>query len=261
LSPADRKVNKKKTKKPPTEFLPIAEKAYTQLCNVGATVHRSTLSKAYFNTMSKLEKLLTPDSKSPLKDVEDIAPEALAEWDLDEVVETFVYYLKYTNEKKPIKDIGRFIVVDGNPKSKPYSPLYNWFYRMENGDFTLSEKAQKLHKSLKKRIEKSNSKRNIDSFHKIPAYKLNAVATFLDEVEQKYELLSPPISVQPGYEMIVVFSDYIMNEKILKKGDDWKLAQYISTPITQDDFIHDMLKRNVLRKKKKNGIDFNARVS
>lgn len=268
LSPKDRKANIAKQKKPKKPgkskkkftYTPTDFRNYNMLIKAGATDHKET-DQTYYDTMDKIHMLFSDKYDSPLIGASNLTEELYDyTWNIDEVVEIFDHYMKHAIKKN--KNVGKFIITEKN-KNNPnsYSPLINWAERLINGDDILSDKAKKLYKSLKKRIEKSNSKRNIDSFHKIPAYKLNAAATFLDEVEQKYELLSPPISVQPGYEMIVVFSDYIMNEKLLKKGDDWKLVEYISTQITQDDFIHDMLKRNAIRKKKKNGIDFNARVS
>lgn len=255
---SDRKVNKKKTTskakiaKPGYLYNTTDERNYIMLTNAGCTDHVDKTTKTYFNTMNIIHELFTKDCKSPLLNASNFDYAKDVVWTIDEVVEVFSFHLEIA--PKPIRNIGQFIFNPGyGTKSKPFSQLIHWANKLANGDDALSDKAKLLYKNLKKKIEKTNNKHNIESFEKLSIHNLNNAATFIDEVEEEYEFITTEIGVRPKLAMISAFTTFIV-KKMIRKGDAWKLG-YISTEFTQDDFIYEMKKGNTLTKKRKRGFD------
>jgi len=224
---------------------------YIKLLGLGSTKQIET-KQSYFDTMDCIHELFNPNPKkykSPLLRANNFEKGDDEDWinQIDFFADVFAYQMKFN--KKSIKNIKQFIIFDVNINKEPWSPLLTWGARFMKGNDALSEKAKLLYKNLKKKIEKENNKHDIEAFEKLSIYNLNNAATFIDEVEKEYEFISDQIGIRPKIAMIHVFTNFIL-QKMISKGVTWKLG-YISTEITQDDFIDIMVRGNTLKKKSK----------
>lgn len=237
------------------QYNTLDEKCYDWMIAEGATKHKET-SKAYFDTMDKIHALLNTGKRlsSPLNKANNKFDEVLGTWDIDEVVDAFKYHMNYSSKK--IKSAGQFILSNGNPNKEPYSPLIIWSLRMIHGDCALNDSAKDLFKILKKKIAKTNIIQNIHDLEKLDVSVLNGAANFMVDVEKEYKFIDGAM-VQEKLKGVVMLSDFLIQKL---NSDTFKLI-FMKSQNFKDEFIITMLKRNAIQKRKKGGINRNAKLA